>query len=244
MELISRHHNNPLVGHFGIEKTSKLLAWKYYWLTLCHDVEAYVKDYDICLAYKAVCDKLYSDLQLLSVPTHQWKHLLMDFVTGLLVSIDWKENNYNSILVSVNWVTKMVYYKLVKITLNAPRLAEVIINILVRHYGLLDSIIINRSSLFISKFWSLPCYCSGIKRRLSTAFYPQTDGQTQRQNSTIEEYLPAFVNFEQNNWARLLLMAKFAYNNTKNSSTGHTLFELNCGYHLCVFFEEDTNLCS
>ena len=54
-------------------------------------------------------------------------------------------------------------------------------------------------------------------------------------------YLWAFVNFEQNNWARLLLMAEFAYNNAKNASTGFTLFELNCGYHLWVSYKEDLN---
>ena len=65
-----------------------------------------------------------------------------------------------------------------------------------------------------------------------------------RQNNTMEAYLQAFVNFEQNNWARLLPMAKFAYDNVKNASTGHMPFELNCGYHLCISFEQDTDSCS
>ena len=58
----------------------------------------------------------------------------------------------------------------------------------------------------------------------------------------MKAYLQAFVNFEQNNWAQLLLMAKFAYNNTKNASTGFTPFELNCKYHLQVSYKEDLNL--
>ena len=70
MELISRHHDDPLAGHFGIEKTRELLARKYYWPTLRHDVEAYVKGCDVCLALKAVRHKPYSDLQSLPVPTH------------------------------------------------------------------------------------------------------------------------------------------------------------------------------
>ena len=94
------------------------------------------------------------------------------------------------------------------------------------------------------KFWSSLCYFLGIKQRLSTAFHPQTDGQTKRQNSTIEAYLQAFVNFEQNDWARLLPMAKFAYNNAKNASTGDKPFELNCGYHSHVSYEEDVDLYS
>ena len=133
----------------------------------------------------------------------------------------------------------MVHYKPVKITINAPGLAEVIINMVVRHHGLPDSIVTDRGSLFTSKFWSSLCYFLGIKRRLSTAFHPQTDGQTERQNSMMEAYLRAFVNFEQNDWARLLPMAEFAYNNAKNASTGFTSFELNCGYHPRVFYKED-----
>ena len=62
IELISRHHDNPLTGHFGIEKTRELLTWKYYWPILKHDVEAYVKGCDVCLALKAVRHKPYGDL--------------------------------------------------------------------------------------------------------------------------------------------------------------------------------------
>ena len=70
-ELISRHHDNPLAGHFGIEKTCKLLAQKYFWPSLRHDVKAYVKGCDVCLALKAVRHKPYGDLQSLPVPTHR-----------------------------------------------------------------------------------------------------------------------------------------------------------------------------
>ena len=70
-ELISHYHNNLLAGHVGIEKTCKLLAQKYYWSTLRHDVDAYVKGCDVCLASKAVCQKLYGDLQSLPIPMHQ-----------------------------------------------------------------------------------------------------------------------------------------------------------------------------
>ena len=128
----------------------------------------------------------------------------------------------------------MVQYELVKITIDAPRLAEVIINVVIHYHGLPHSIMTHRSSLFTSKFWLLLCYFLGIKRGLFTAFHPQTDSQTKNQNSTMKAYLRAFVNFEQNNWARLLPMAKFTYINTKNASNVYTPFELNCGYHFQV----------
>ena len=95
----------------------------------------------------------------------------MDFVTSLPVSINWMEDSYNSILVIVNRLTKMVHYKPVKITLNAPGLAKVIIDVVVRHHELLNLIVTNRGSLFTLKFWLLLCYFFGIKWRLSTAFH-------------------------------------------------------------------------
>ncbi len=122
----------------------------------------------------------------------------MDFVTGLPVSTNWKGETYDSILVIVNRLTKMVHYEPVKVTINASALAEVIIEVVLRHHGLSDSIVSNRGSVFTPKFWSSWCYFLGIKRKLSTAFHPQTDGQTERQNSTMEAYLREFVNFEQN----------------------------------------------
>ena len=86
IELISRHHNDFLAGYFIIDKTSEIISRKYYWPNLRKNVEAYVKGCDVCLALKAVRDKPYGKLQALPVPTHQWKDLSMDFVTGLPVS--------------------------------------------------------------------------------------------------------------------------------------------------------------
>ncbi len=165
----------------------------------------------------------------------------MFFVTSLPISAEWKGDSYDLILVIVDWLTKTVYYEPVKVTINAPDLAKVIINMVVHHHGVLESIVTDWGSLFTSKFWSSLCYFLGIKKKLSTAFHPQTDGQIERQNSTMEAYLKAFVNWEQDDWARLLPLAEFAYKNTKNASTGHTPFELNCGYHPKVPFEEDVN---
>ena len=94
----------------------------------------------------------------------------MDFVTELPISIDYKANSYNSILVIVNRLIKMVHYKPVKIIINTPKLAKVIIDVVARYHGLSDSIVTNRGSFFTSKFWLLLCYLFGIKQRLSTAF--------------------------------------------------------------------------
>lgn len=135
----------------------------------------------------------------------------------------------------------MVHYKPVKATIDAAGLAKIIIDVVVQYHGLPNLIITDQGSIFMSKFWSLLHYFLGIKQCLSTAFHPQTNGQIERQNITMKVYLQAFVNWEQNNWARLLLITEVAYNNAKNASTGYTPFEFNCGYHPRVSFEEDTN---
>ncbi len=165
----------------------------------------------------------------------------MDFVPGLPISTDWKGDSYDSILVIIDQLMKIVYYKLVKVTINASGLAKVIIDMVMHHCGVPESIVTGQDLLFISKLWSLLCYFLEIKKKLSTTFYPQIDGQIKRQNSTMEAYLRAFVNSEQDDWVRLLPIAEFAYNNAKNASTGHILFKLNCGNYPKVSFKEDVD---
>ncbi len=147
---------------------------------LCRDVEAYVKDWNVYLASKAVRHKPYRDLQSLPVPTHWWKNLSIDFVIGLPISTDWKSDSYDSILVIVDQLTKIVYYEPVKVTINGPGLVEVIIDMIVRYHRVPESIIMDQSLLFTSKFWSLLYYFLGTKKKLFTAFYSQTDGQMER----------------------------------------------------------------
>ena len=174
--MISCHYNDPLAGHFGIDKTRELIGRKYYKPSLRRDVKSYVRRCDVCLALKAIWHKPYGDLQSLLIPTHRWNDFSIDFVTGLPLSSDWKGNSYDSILVIVDQLTKMVHYKPVKVNINAPGLAEVIIDVVIWHYGLLDSIISDWGAIFMFKFWSSLCYFLGVKQRLATAFYPQTDG--------------------------------------------------------------------
>lgn len=92
-------------------------------------------------------------------------------MTGLPISINWKEEPYDSILVIVNWLTGIVNYELAKITIDTLGLTKVIIDVVVKLHDLFDSIVYNRGCLFTSKFWSSLCYFFNIKLRLSTSFY-------------------------------------------------------------------------
>lgn len=114
----------------------------------------------------------------------------------------------------------------------------------VKYYGLIESIVSDRDSPFTSKFRSLLCYLLNIQQKLSIVVYSQTEDQIERQNSTIEAYLHIFVNWEQNNWVKLLPRPKFANINIKNANTSHMLFKLNYGYHRYVFVEDTVKLSS
>lgn len=163
-ELISKYHNNLLLGHFGIDQTRELIGRKYNWLSLSKEVEFYMREYDVSLASKAVKHKPYIDLQFLPVPSYQQKDFSIDFVTRLLILTNWKVDIYDIILVIIDWLKKMVYYKLIKIIINTSKLVEIILDMVVLYHSLPNSIMSNRGLLSTSKFQSSFCYFFGIKR--------------------------------------------------------------------------------
>ena len=229
-ELISKCHDDPLAGHFGAAKTHELLSRKYHWDGSLKQVTEYCKSCDICQRTKAPRHRPYGELTSLPVATKPWKEISMDFVTGLPPS-KCKGVVCDAILVVVDRFTKMVRYIPVSTTIDAAELAEVFHSEIVCRYGMPDGIVSDRGSVFTSAFWSAVCFHSKIKRRLSTAFHPQTDGQTERQNQVLEHYLRVFANDKQTSWAKQLPMAEFAYMNSWHSSIGTTPFFLMYGYH-------------
>ena len=253
-DVIKSNHDNPLAGHFGVERTLELVQRKYYWpnpergeenTEQDRGMRAQVKEYcetcAICKRSKAPRHKPYGKLSSLPIPEFKWADLTMDFVTGLPESRAWNGATHDSILVVVDRLTKMAHYIPVTKTVTAEDLAEILIREVIRLHGLPSSITTDRGSIFTSKYHDSLCYALKIKLKLSTAYHPQTDGQTERQNSTMEQYLRAFVNFEQNNWVELLPMAEFAYNNSKHASTQMSPFEAMQGYTPRMSFEDPAN---
>lgn len=219
---MSCHYNDLLAGHFKIKKIQELVAQKYRWLTFCYDVEAHMKGCNMCLTSRAVCHKFYRNLQSLLVLAYWWKDFFIDFVTDLPIVTNWKSQNYDLIMVIFDLLKKKIYYEPVKVIIDLPDFIKIIINLVVIHYGLFDSIVSNWRLVFTLKFWSSFYYFLRIKQRLLTVLYQQVDGYIKRQNSIMEVYLQVFVNCKQNNWARFLPIAEFAYNNAKNINTGQS----------------------
>ena len=222
-EILKQNHDDPLAGHFGRNQTLELIRRKYYWPHISQEVKDYVAGCDTCQRSKAPRHKPYGMLVALPATTRPLGDVTMDFITGLPPS---KDNGqvYDLILVIIDRFTKIARYLPVRKTIDAPELASTLIRTWVKDFGLPDSIVSDRGSVFTAKFWSSLCYHLKIKRKLSTAFHPQTDGQTERQNQTLEQYLRMYVNYQQDNWVELLPMAEFAYNNSHHSSLGASPF--------------------
>ena len=156
-------------------------------------------------------------------PQLQW---IMDFITSLPPS-----SSFDSILMIVNQYTKMGLFIPTTVTLSTDSLTNLIITWVIMKHGTPTDIISDHSSLFISNFWKSLVKHLDIKLNLLTAYHPKTDGQTECLNQVLEQYLQIYVNYLQDDWALLLPLAEFAYNNAEHSATNLTPFFVNKGFH-------------
>ena len=138
---------------------------------------------------------------------------------------------YNAILVVIDRYTNLAKYYPVLKTITAEQFGNLLIHTVFCSFGVPSSIVSNQGSIFTNTFWLALCHYLHIKRRLSTAFHLQTNGQMEKQNQTLEQYLRVYVNYQQDNWARLPPMAKYAYNNAVNASTGLMPFKALMSYN-------------
>lgn len=225
-KILEARHNSPLAGHPGITKSMELISRDYIWNGLRKDVEAYVAGCVTCQRTKVSHQRSHPLLKPLPVPKVPWRHLSMDFIEPLPNS-----GSFNSILVIVDRLTKWAIFIPTTTRLTAPGLAELVLSHVLPQHGLPDSIVSDRGTKFVSKFWRHLTDRLGIKLNLSTAYHPQTDGQTERVNQVLEQYLRIFTSYHQDDWDLLLPQASFHYNNSFHSATHLTPFFANFGYH-------------
>jgi len=148
----------------------------------------------------------------------------MDIITDLPKS---EEND--AILIVIDRLTKMAHFLQCTKEMSARQFSELFMREIFRLHGLPKDIITGRGSIFTSDLWDETTKQLGIERSLSTAFHPQTDGQTELTNSTLEQYLRAYVNYQQDNWKELLPLGEFAYNNGYQESIKRIPFFANYG---------------
>jgi hypothetical protein len=228
-EILAMCHDDPYSGHFGAKRTQELVARHYFWQELRDDVRDYVNSCAICQRTKAKRHRTHGELAPLPVPSGPWQEITMDFITGLPPT-KWRNQVFDSILVVVDRFTKVARYIPVRKDITAPELADVFMNTIFKDYGVPAGIVSDRGPQFTSEFWGTFMFYLKVRRRLSTAFHPQTDGQTERQNQVLEHYLRTYCNYRQNDWGSKLPMAEFAYNNSTHDSTGMPPFQALYGF--------------
>jgi hypothetical protein len=124
-----------------------------------------------------------------------------DFITKLLESKEPISNaQHDSILVITDRLTKFGYFLPYKESSTAEELVYIFFRRIVANHGLPRKIISDRDKLFTSKFWQALTAKIGTRTKLSIVFHPQTDGQTERINQNMEQYLRCYINYEQDNW--------------------------------------------
>ncbi len=187
-EILEMVHDDPLSGHFGVQKTLELLARCWWWPGMKKSVKEYVETCFICQRTKVKRHRPYGALHPLPQPSGKWKEITMDFVTDLPPSRDGEGKVFDSLFVVVDRYTKMARYIPVLKSINAEHLADVFLEHIVSQFGTPEGIVSDRGAVFTSTFWSQLCFCLRIRRKLSTAFHPQIDGQTERQNQSLEHY--------------------------------------------------------
>ncbi|UTT94881.1 hypothetical protein NDA17_001580 [Ustilago hordei] len=160
----------------------------------------------------------------LATPDRPWGSISLDFIEGLPTSKKYDSKTYDSILVIVDRLTKFAILAPTHKTVTAKQTAVLLYGHMVRLFGYPDHMVSDRGRQFISGAWKAFAEQMGVKHSLSTAYHPQTDGQTERVNQVIEQYLRMYCNYEQNDWANLLDTAAFVYNNTVHNSIGVSPF--------------------
>jgi hypothetical protein len=221
-------HDAPTGGHLGKEKTIEQVKRRFYWPGMDATIQRYVTSCDACQRNKPSQQSPMGLLKPLPIPDRPWQQVSMDLITGLPRT----RRGNDAIVVFVDKLTKMVHYVPTTTNVTAPQLADIFMREVVRLHGVPESILSDRDPRFTAHFWRAFWAQLGTTLTMSTAYHPQTDGQTERANRTLEELLRARVNFRQDDWDEHLSAAELAVNNAVHASTGFTPFYLNFGHEV------------
>src|SRR3979490_302888 len=225
-EIIHLHHDTPTAGHPGRFKTTELILRNYWWPRIHGDVRTYVDGCGRCQQTKTFPAKPRGTLAPNIIPTRIWQYISVDLITQLPQSL-----GYEAIMVVVDRLSKRIRLAPTNGEVTSEGIARIFRDTVWRDFGLPEVVISDRGSQFISKFTRDLYRLLGIKMNPSTAYHPQTDGQTERINQEVEQYLRLFVNHRQDDWVEWLPLAEFSYNDKIQMSTGYSPFYLNYGQH-------------
>ncbi|KAD6119103.1 hypothetical protein E3N88_10374 [Mikania micrantha] len=219
--ILHEAHKSRYSVHPGATKMYQDLRQDYWWPGMKFNVMQYVNRCLTCAQVKAEHQKPYGYVQPLEVPEWKWEHITMDFITKLPKTA----KRHDTIWVIVDRLTKSAHFLPIRETYTSKRLSEVFVKEIVARHGVPVSIVSDRDTRFTSRFWKQFHDAMGTRLNISTAYHPQTDGQSERTIQTLEDMLRACIIDFGGSWDDHLPLVEFSYNNSYHSSIGMPPYE-------------------
>jgi len=210
----------------------ELVSRNYWWPQISRYIGQYISTCDLCLRTKPIRQALVGELHPLQILDSRWDTLSVDFVMELPLS-----SGHDAVMIVVDSVSKRAYFIPTHTTVTAEGAARLFLHQVWKLHSLPKYVISDHRPQFVARFTRELYHLLGIKLASSTAWHPQTDGQTEHVNQELDQYLRLFMNERQDNWYDLLPMAEFQHNNYINSTTQQPPFLLDTGQLPCMGFE-------
>jgi hypothetical protein len=225
--VISLFHDSTTAGHPGTLRTKLAIEKDFWWPTLLQDIKTYVQGCATCQSTKPRTNHPKTPYYPITTEHSQtpFGTITLDFITKLLTS----EKHDTILTITDHDCSKAALFFPYKETITAEEVTELYAKQVFPHYGIPRKIISDRDPRFTGRFATTLCSKLGIKQNLSSAYHPQTDGQSERTNQWLEQYLRIFGNYSQSDWANWLPLAQYVHNSWMNETTKQTPFNLLIG---------------
>ncbi|KAI3761239.1 hypothetical protein L1987_51651 [Smallanthus sonchifolius] len=219
--IMTEAHKSRYSIHPGADKMYQNLRPQYWWPGMKKDIALFVAKCLTCSKVKAEHQRPSGLLEQPEIPVWKWENLAMDFITKLPRT----SSGYDSIWLIIDRLTKSAHFLPIREDYKVEKLARIYIDEIVSRHGVPLNIISDRDARFTSRFWQSLQKALGTRLDLSTAYHPQTDGQTERTIQTLEDMLRACVIDFGGNWDSHLALIEFSYNNSYHTSIDMAPFE-------------------
>ena len=242
-KVIRKCHETKVSEHLEVRRTENLIWWKHNFQNYCKKVQQYIAKCNFCQQNKISHNRWYDKVTQLEMSDASWISVTMNFIVKLLLSKNSVWNvTFDSILMIVNQLMKYIMFIFFKKSVMTSILMYIILQELISNHELLKKFIINKDKLFMNKFWKMFTAKLEIKYKLLSAYYSQTDEQSEQMNQTVKTYLHHYVNQKQDNWMQLLLMTQYVYNNTRNKIIKITSFFVNYRHYFKIERQSQAHL--
>ncbi|KAL5711777.1 hypothetical protein ACHQM5_014019 [Ranunculus cassubicifolius] len=189
-------HNSGIGGHSGIKATFKRISSYFFWPAMRSDIQQWNEACVVFQTNKSEHVQSPGLLQPLPIPDKAWVDLSLDFIEGLPMS-----DSRNVILVVVDRFSKYAHFIPLKHPFSATTVAKAFLDQVFKLHGMPKTIVSDRGVVFLSTFWTKLFELVGSKLLYSTAYHPQSDGQTERVNQCVENFLRCLTSLTPTRWA-------------------------------------------